>query len=130
MDQSQSSKAHEEVMRQELEEYEQERERVKHVIEQIRGKQQTTFNRIINYTLIVSIVVLAIIEFGFKLIPPILALEIGILLVSLKIIWMMYLQEKANHFQFWILNSLEIRLNEMSRRVRNIEKATGQPREK
>lgn len=119
----------EQTLLQELEDYRQERERMKRVMAQIGGKQQSTLNRIINITLVLSIVALAIIEFGFKLIPAILALEIGVLLVSIKIIWMVYMQEKANHFQFWILNSLEFRINEITRRVRNIEKATTAPKE-
>lgn len=112
------------TMLQELEEYERERDRLKRVMEQMSGKPQTVLNRVINVAIVAAIVALAVVEFVFKLIPAILALEIGVLLVSVKIIWMMYMQEKAFHFQFWILNSLEYRINDMTKRLRSIEKAT------
>jgi len=41
--------------------------------------------------------------------------------VSIKIIWMIHQQQKIDHFQFWILNSIEFRLNEIVRRTRIIE---------
>jgi len=44
------------------------------------------------------------------------------LLVSIKIIWMIHKQGKLEHFQFWILNSIEFRLNDVSRRMKDIEK--------
>ncbi len=50
------------------------------------------------------------------------SIEIGVLLVSLKIIWMMHKQTKVEHFQFWILNSIEFRLNDMSKKIEKIRK--------
>jgi hypothetical protein len=41
--------------------------------------------------------------------------------VSLKIIWMIYKQTKVEHFQFWILNSIEFRLNNVSKQLNDIE---------
>ncbi len=56
--------------------------------------------------------------------PGSLEIEIAaaILLVVLKIAWMIHEAQKVSHFQFWILNSLEFRVNEMNKKVRNIEK--------
>ena len=51
-----------------------------------------------------------------------LTLEIGVLLVSVKIIWMIHKQTKVEHFQFWILNSIEFRLNAISKKLTQIEK--------
>ena len=36
---------------------------------------------------------------------------------------MFYEAQRANHFQFWIMNSLEYRINEVDKRLRRIEKA-------
>ena len=38
---------------------------------------------------------------------------------------MMYSQHKFNHFQFWILHSLEFRLNDMSSKLTELAKAKG-----
>ena len=39
-----------------------------------------------------------------------------------KAIWMMQQNSKSMHFQFWILNSLEIRINDIDKREKKIEK--------
>ena len=49
-------------------------------------------------------------------------LLIGVLLVSVKIIWMIHKQTKVEHFQFWILNSIEFRLNAISKKLTQMEK--------
>jgi hypothetical protein len=54
-------------------------------------------------------------------IPPFVLLEVAVFLLSLKIVWMIHLQMKLHHFQFWILNSLDFRVNELSRRMRVLE---------
>ena len=118
----QEFEAKKENIEQDLAEYEAERERVKRFLEQVNGKRESVVNKIINTVLIVGLVALTFVEFIFKLLPAILALEIGVLLVSLKIIWMMYMQERAFHFQFWVLNSLEYRVNEIAKRVRSMER--------
>ena len=53
--------------------------------------------------------------------PTMFSIEIGVLLVSLKIIWMMHKQTKVEHFQFWVLNSIEFRLNDLAKRISKID---------
>jgi hypothetical protein len=53
--------------------------------------------------------------------PPLFSIELGVLLVSVKIIWMIHKQARVEHFQFWILNSIEFRLNEITKSVRRLE---------
>ena len=55
-------------------------------------------------------------------IPSQLSLGMAVLLVSIKIIWMMHKSTKVEHFQFWILNSIEFRLNDVAKQLRNLEK--------
>ena len=55
--------------------------------------------------------------------PPSLLLSTAVLLVSVKIIWMIHCQAKVDHFQFWILNSIEFQMNMISRRLVSLEQA-------
>ena len=57
-----------------------------------------------------------------KHIPAQLSVEIAILLVSLKMVWMIYEQQKANHFFFWILNTLEHEMSRVHITVHSIKK--------
>ena len=54
-----------------------------------------------------------------KLITTLLLL---ILILSFKIIWMQQQTQKSMHFQFWILNSIEIRINELDKKQKKLEK--------
>lgn len=63
-----------------------------------------------------------------------LSLELGLLFVSLKIVWMTRRQSKVEHFQFWILGSIEFRLNAIARQLAGMgeclyERAGGTQRE-
>jgi len=42
--------------------------------------------------------------------------------LSLKIIYLIHCQVKVNHFKFWILSSIEWRLNEMKKQITNLRK--------
>ena len=63
-----------------------------------------------------------VIEIATDILPALISLEIGILLVSIKIVWMIHSHNKFYHFQFWILNSIEFRINDLVSRMKNIEK--------
>jgi len=39
---------------------------------------------------------------------------------------MIHRQTKVEHFQFWILQSIEFRLNDLSKKIKNIEKIISQ----
>ena len=53
---------------------------------------------------------------------PTLTILLSILIAAFKIIWMQQQSQKSMHFQFWILNSIEIRINELDKRQRKLEK--------
>ncbi len=108
----------------ELEEFEREREQLKVVLGRIGGSKFSKKELWINLLFLVLVLTLFILEITTHFLPPAVSLEIGILLVSVKIIIMIHTQQKVNHFQFWILNSIEFRMNDMSKRVRSIEKQT------
>jgi len=113
-----------EALRDELEHYKAEKERIRDIVGQVGGKTGRRRDVVIN----AGFLILVLFAFGFDLVrhfigwsppylPPLLLLEVGLLLVSLKIIWMIHMQTKVGHFQFWILNSLEFQVNMLSRRI-------------
>jgi uncharacterized membrane protein len=112
-----------------LSQYRAEREKIRALLGQIGGKASATRDRIVNAVFVVALVVLLFVDVFRHLhaielpLPPLFTLELGILLVSVKIVWMIHRQARVEHFQFWILNSIEFRLNEISKRLRSIEDA-------
>ncbi len=118
-----------ETLKEELRHFHEEREKIRAIVGQIGGNKVNWRDRTINILFVVFIMGLLGIEllrhiFGaWNWMPSLFSLEIGVLLVSLKIIWMIHKQAKVEHFQFWILNSIEFRLNEIAKRLMNIEKS-------
>lgn len=117
-----------EILRQELEHYRAEKERVRKIIGQIGGASSKRRDRLINAVFLVLVVILfcfdlarEIFHFTVLGIPSMLAIELALLLLSLKIIYMIHSQTKVDHFQFWVLNSIEYQINLMSKRIREIE---------
>ncbi len=115
-------------LQEELEEFRKEKEKIRVLVGQIGGVQSTRRDRVMNILFMIAIGILLLIDvlrhlldFSVPL-PALFSLELGVILVSIKIIWMIHRQTKVDHFQFWILNSIEFRLNEISQRMRQIEK--------
>lgn len=112
----------------ELDQFKKEKEKIRKLMGQIGGKEQEKRDKWMNWIFISAIVLIGINDVmhvvgGFH--PPIpteLSLGIAVLLVSIKIIWMMHKATKVEHFQFWILNSIEFRLNDVAKQVRSLEK--------
>jgi hypothetical protein len=116
------------ILREELEHYRAEKERIRQIIGQIGGKPSLKRALIFNIAIVSTVVVLFVLDllreaFGLwaGVIPPFVLLEIAIFVMSLKIVWMIHLQMELHHFQFWILNSLDFQVNELSRRMRTLE---------
>ena len=117
-----------EILRQELEHYKSEKERVRKIIGQIGSKTAKKKDLTINIVFLLLVISLFAFDFVRELfdlslykIPAFISIELAILLVSLKIIWMINKQTKVEHFQFWILNSIEFQINLMSKRIRELE---------
>ncbi len=112
------------VLREELEHYKAQKDKIRDVVGQIGGA--TSHRRVTMINIGFLIVVVSAFMFdllrhvmGWKIpvLPPLLLLEVAVLLVSLKIIWMIHKQSKVDHFQFWILNSIEFQMNMLTRRI-------------
>ena len=110
-----------EHLRQELDEFKKEKERIRNIVGEIGGKNNKQ-HKIVSLIFVLLIGVLLILGVDLQKITLFLTLEIVALLAVFKLIWMAYETQRASHFQFWILNSLEFRLNEIDRRVKKIEK--------
>lgn len=112
----------------ELEQFKNEKEKIRNLVGQIGGKGSAKQDLIINMiflTVIIALFIFDVLRHMFHIeipLPSLFSIEIGILLVSIKIIWMIYKQTKVEHFQFWILNSIEFRLNNLSRQMNEIER--------
>ncbi len=104
-------------LKQELEHFQQEKERVRAIVGKIGGVP--TFNtKLANWIFIVVIVItLAISIIGGKR-YQLLMIEIATVALSAKIIYMIHCEMKINHFKLWMLSSIEWRLNEMMKHVR------------
>ena len=112
----------------ELEQFRKEKERIRHLVGQIGGKHSLKQDQYMNIGFIIAIVVLFLLDilrhvFHINVpLPQMFSIELAVLLVSIKIIWMIHKGTKVEHFQFWVLNSIEFRLNDLSKHIRAIEK--------
>lgn len=107
----------------EIQEFNKERERIRKVIGEIGGTRYSRRDTIINIAFLTVILLLFISEVLTMWLPTFISIEVGILLVSIKIVWMIHAQQKYNHFVFWVLNSIEFRQNDMTMKLRSIEKS-------
>ena len=107
-------------LKQELEHFQQEKERVRAIVGKIGGVP--TFNtKLANWIFIVVVVItLAISIIGGKR-YQLLMIEIATVALSAKIIYMIHCQMKINHFKLWMLSSIEWRLNEIMKHVRKFK---------
>ena len=113
------------VLQEELEQFR--KEKIRALVGQIGGIASSKRDRVLNVVFLAAIAFLLLADILRHLLgvdmplPPLFSIELGVLLVSVKIIWMIHKQARVEHFQFWILNSIEFRLNEISKSVRRLE---------
>ncbi len=117
------------ILRQELEHYKHEKERVRKILGEIGGSNSKKKDQIINISFLLIVLLLFVFDIfrsfvpvALPELPPFISVELAVLLVSLKIVWMIHMQTKIDHFQFWVLNSIEFQVNTISARLRELEK--------
>ncbi len=124
-----------ELLLQELERYRAEKDQIRRVLGQIGGISSPGRDRLINILFLAVVVLL----FSFDLVREFLHLELGgfphflstqlaLFLISLKIVWMIHRQTRVDHFQFWILHSIEFQINLITQRLRELEKSASPAR--
>jgi len=108
-------------LKQELEHFQQERERVRTIVGKIGGVPKFR-SKLINavFIIIVTASVTVSLVGGDRL--RLLMIEIAMLTLSFKIIYLIHSQMRMNHFQFWILSSIEWRINEMIKHIKQMGK--------
>ena len=105
----------------ELEHFEKEKERVRVIIGKIGGVPKFR-TKLINISFIVVIVVAGVTSIFSGEQLRLLMIELTTVMLSAKIIYMIHVQTRVNHFKFWILSAIEWRINEMMVRIKRIEK--------
>jgi len=108
-------------LKQAMEHFEQEKERVRAIIGSIGGVPQFR-TKLINALFIVIIIVAGAISVfsGDRL--RLLMVELTMVMLSIKIIYMIHIQMRVNHFKFWILSAIEWRINEMTVQLKQLNK--------
>ncbi|MDA3948615.1 MAG: hypothetical protein PF508_05250 [Spirochaeta sp.] len=109
----------------EIDEYNKERDRIRAMLGRIGGRSYSKKDMVINIVFLIAILTLFTLELTTKFLPAYISIEISVLLVSVKIVWMIHSQHRFNHFQFWVLNSIEFRVNDMQKKVSSIERRVG-----
>jgi len=110
-----------EDLRKELESFQKEKERVRVIVGKIGGVPKTQAN-VINILFIaivaLSVIISVVVSDHWRLIM----IEVATVTLSIKIIYLIHSQMRAAHFEFWILSSLEWRINEIMKQLRELKK--------
>ncbi len=112
-------------LKKELENFEKEKERVRAIVGKIGGAPKTQV-RLVNALFITIIAVSVAISIVAGEEWRLIMIEVATVTLSVKIIYLMHAQMRVAHFEFWILSSLEWRINEVMKQVRQIRKDLGQ----
>ncbi len=106
--------------REELEHFIHEKEKIRQIVGQIGGKP-TLFSKVVNIAMLVFILATLI---AAPFVPKELelpAVEVGLVLLSIKIFMFLHNEAKVIHFQFWMLSSLEWRMNDIAKRLTRMD---------
>jgi hypothetical protein len=105
-----------EELKEEIEHYQKEKEQLRQVIGQVGGAPKFNtklINTIFIGAIIVSVIVSVLGDQRWRFAMS----ELAILALSLKILYMMHCMMRVNHFKFWMLSSIEWRLNEITKKI-------------
>lgn len=117
----QSKSKDETISPEEVERFLADREKIRKIVGNIGGKP-TRNEKIINIIFFIVVAALFVISFVPHGISKIIGIEIAIFLVSLKLVYFLHNEARVNHFQFWILSTLEWRINDTAKTLREIMK--------
>lgn len=107
----------------EFKRYESERADLQKLIGKTKALGDNRIHRVVNYLLFIAAGLLFVLQLTIRPFEGTLSLEIGIFLVSIKLILMIDSAARFNHFQFWILHSIEQRMNYIAERLDEMDKA-------
>jgi len=104
-------------LKKELDHFQQEKERVRAIVGKIGGVPKFC-TKLVNVLFIIVIAISVIISIFSDRGLRLLMIELATVTLSVKIIYLIHCQMRVNHFQFWILSSLEWRINEIMRQIK------------
>jgi hypothetical protein len=108
-------------LKKELENFQQEKERVRSIIGGIGGVP-TFHTKIVNILFVLLIVCPLVVSFFVrKGETTLLMIEFATVALSIKILYMMHCQNRVNHFQIWMQSSIEWRINEIMKIIKKID---------
>ncbi|MHC4721175.1 MAG: hypothetical protein ACYS6I_00555 [Planctomycetota bacterium] len=110
-----------EDLKRELEHFQQEKERIRAIVGKIGGVP--TFNIKLFNIVFIAIMIVTLLISLFSSDLRLLMIELATVALALKILYMMHCQSKVNHFQLWMQSSIEWRINEIIKLLR--EERTG-----
>jgi hypothetical protein len=110
-----------EDLRKELGSFQKEKERVRAIVGKIGGVPKTQA-RLINAVFIIIVVLSVVVSILGGKDWQLLMIEIATVTLAIKIIYLIHTQMRVNHFEFWILSSLEWRVNEIMKQLRELRK--------
>ena len=105
----------------ELENFQKEKERVRKIVGEIGGVphfNDKLINAIFVAFLFISVVASVFVGEKWRL----LMIEMATVAISIKIMYLIHCQIKMNHFKFWMLSSIEWRINEVTKQVRQLRR--------
>ncbi|MFC1808405.1 hypothetical protein ACFL0T_08610 [Candidatus Omnitrophota bacterium] len=108
-------------LKSEIDSFKEEKDRVRSIIGQIGGVP--TFNtKVFNIFFAVLIFVCLVISLIGGGILRLAMIELAVVAVSVKLMILIHSQSRVNHFQLWILTSMEWRLNEAMKLLKEARK--------
>ncbi|MHC4249161.1 MAG: hypothetical protein ACYS9X_08545 [Planctomycetota bacterium] len=110
----------EEDLREEIERFKTEKERVRNIVGHIGG--MPSFNtKLANAIFALAIVVCLALSFVYENKVQLFSIEFAVVLVSIKLMFLIHKQSRVSHFQLWILSSLEWRLDQIMKEMKSRE---------
>ena len=107
-------------LKQSLEHFEQEKERVRAIIGKIGGVPRFR-TKLINAVFIGTILAAGVVSVASEKLR-LLMVELTTVMLSVKIIYLIHCQTRVNHFKFWILSAIEWRINEMMIHIKQLKR--------
>lgn len=108
-------------LKRELEHFEKEKERIRTIVGQVGGMPKSKV-RFVNAVFIVILIITVAISLVAKEKWRLIMIELATVTLSIKIIYLIHAQMRVAHFEFWILSSLEWRVNEIMKQLRQLKK--------
>jgi Flp pilus assembly protein TadB len=107
----------ESALEDEIEHFRREKERIRAIVGKIGGVP-TFRQKLLNFVFAFAIAACFAVSLLTHGRLTLSMIEVGIVLISLKIMWLLHSYSRQMHFMFWVLSGLEWRLNEIVEEIK------------